>query len=93
MWGHMAGIGNLADWSDTPSALPCELMDSLDEMSASTGLDAPLSSCSALSLMRAPSDSASNKMVDADDMDYLYQVMLRKAEQNMYVFSNIYYCL
>jgi hypothetical protein len=79
----MSGIGNLADWSDTPTALPCEFMDSLDDMSAPTGLDAPLSNCSALSFARAPSDSTSNKMVDADDMDYLYQVMLSTAAERL----------
>jgi len=77
MWGHMAGIGNLGDWSDAHGELPCGLMDSLDEMgTGSNVIEAPLSNCSALALHRAPSDSLSNKMVDAGDMDYLYQVCL-----------------
>ena len=56
MWGHMAGMGNVGDWCDSGASLPCELLDSLDDIS------------------RAPSDSASAKMVDSGDLDYLYQV-------------------
>lgn len=44
MWGHMAGISNIGDWSDGHSELPCGIMDSLDEIGTPVGaLDAPLS--------------------------------------------------
>ena len=64
MWGHMAGIGNLADWSDTGGAVPCELMDSLDEMGAPAALDAGMG--------RAPSITSDGG--GAGDLDYLYQM-------------------
>lgn len=63
----MAGIGNLADWSDSGGALPCDLMDSLDDMGVPTSLDAPLPN----GLLRAPSITSD---VAAGDLDYLCQM-------------------
>ena len=63
----MAGIGNLADWSDTGGAMPCDLMDSLDDMGAPASIDAPLSN----GLLRAPSITSDGA---AGDLDYLYQM-------------------
>ena len=63
----MAGIGNLADWSDAGGALPCDIMDSFDDMGAPASLDAPLSN----GLLRAPSITSDGA---AGDLDYLYQM-------------------
>ena len=38
----MAGMGNVSDWCDSGASLPCELMDSLDDISSSVA-PAPLS--------------------------------------------------
>eukprot|EP00802_Teleaulax_amphioxeia_P018035 Tamp_18213.p1 GENE.Tamp_18213~~Tamp_18213.p1 ORF type:complete len:182 (+),score=26.44 Tamp_18213:481-1026(+) len=41
MWGHMAGMGNVGDWCDSGASLPCELMDSLDDMSTAAAAPTP----------------------------------------------------
>ena len=78
MWGHMAGISNLTDWASAADELPCGIMDSLDEMSATPAgaLDAPLST-GALSLaMRFPDPTTPGAATTplGDGFDYLYQM-------------------